>query len=1437
MNLRTDRLSNRGLWTCLAGMAGVVLLPLLLAPGCGSKTAHDPAPNPLAMFPPPVAPVAQTAPAPATVKVEAVPPMNSPEVKSAPAAPAANSVAEKPPLTAAAPELPAASELPLPAGEFLADLTKDFRTGENPHGDTVGSGKWSYLVSPMSNPWEWGGPLVKMGWIATGTGAPHYEGRQMLQNGQSAVTSLIPVQQGGVTLMPPDVQQNYGVIRWTSGVDGKAVIQGKFRWEKPSPHREMETLVFVDGILAFHSLLKEGRAATMPVMVGNMPSEIPITGAKAPPSVFSAPFRITADLRVGSTVDFVVGMGVFLPQGPADSNATTVNAAIVRTGVGTGYQPDPQVLEQISKAWQATPKRPLPKDADVSTSIDDYKNRLAWYRKTFIGAFRQEYQQDAQSKASAEEFLDGYFRQLVGGDDSAPNDSTLLAAGKLAFPRGKGDPLGDAAVATLAMRQGSEQEYIFGAQHLDAAEIGFPKSHYPPVVSCWYWTLLPPVYQRIPDPMRSQRESKMYVRQAVQDLVLAASQPNLSNHDRQMLVRIVETQFNPKEVPTFRYPAVGGLSLAPQADPWVRELVLAKEHLRLAWIARGEGFANTVTQEGFEKFREQLLRARYHALSAWKLHPELPEAQAVMISLTMASGGVAGEDTRFWFDEALRADLNCHNAYVNYAWSLRPRWGGSHEEMLQLARECLATGRFDSGVPAQYYRILGNISEELGGGIPETLKIPGVVEEMIAMFKGMESKAPNEDLRRRLQSSPVAVLWLAGRKEEARQALAALGPRVHGGGFAVFGITYAQVARALRDDKARPESFFSEHPGGASLVTFVTGNKLLSAEAKGELSVWNVAAGKRERTLAEHSVPLVALQSLSAKKRVLSASRDGKVVIWNSETLKPEKKLNLARNIHAATLRGDSLQVAIACGDKTTTDIVFWDPVSNEQAPFPAGLDGRVNAVAFAVDGKQLHLSIPDKNLPLYEKELFLWDRESGAEPRRFACCPRGLTSWALSADGTRLVVGGGKDYLDSSENRYYTLDCIGDADAATGALRTTLDSLPSPVTSILPLGDGQRVAAVCSMGGVLLWDESIPSPEGFIRTPYPGLTSLTASDDESYLAAVDLKGAIHVWPLVDKKLGWKTTSPLLDTRLSAGLRMLTFTHQGKLVVETKIGGISVWDWASGCRQAERHTQPISFQNLVAFDDASRIAGILVLKAGNTVASVFDASKEHWDQAMSKEGRRFTSIAVSSRGKLLALGDQFGEIILVETDKYQPVAWSPLNEHKAAIGPMCFSDDGSVLVTSSATGEVKWWDLPARPDASTKPPLSRLTFSPQRQTLFRLALSPDNSLIACGLMHTDVFDASSGKHVYSVPGGFPVFSPNGTRLLCGYLYPKATNSARLYEAKTGKELFRLDGGHTRAITCVAISPDSKIGLTGDQDGIVRAWDLESGSELLELPGK
>ena len=102
---------------------------------------------------------------------------------------------------------------------------------------------------------------------------------------------------------------------------------------------------------------------------------------------------------------------------------------------------------------------------------------------------------------------------------------------------------------------------------------------------------------------------------------------------------------------------------------------------------------------------------------------------------------------------------------------------------------------------------------------------------------------------------------------------------------------------------------------------------------------------------------------------------------------------------------------------------------------------------------------------------------------------------------------------------------------------------------------------------------------------------------------------------------------------------------------------------------------------------------------------------------------------------------------------------------------------------------------------------------------------------------TNIFDANNGKLVYTVPGTLASFSPDGRRLLTGFLQPKALNSAAVWDGKTGKQIAMLEGAHRGNLTAVAVSPDGKIGLTGDEEGWIRAWDLDTGVELLELPIK
>ncbi|HEY5910546.1 MAG TPA: serine/threonine-protein kinase, partial [Verrucomicrobiae bacterium] len=76
-----------------------------------------------------------------------------------------------------------------------------------------------------------------------------------------------------------------------------------------------------------------------------------------------------------------------------------------------------------------------------------------------------------------------------------------------------------------------------------------------------------------------------------------------------------------------------------------------------------------------------------------------------------------------------------------------------------------------------------------------------------------------------------------------------------------------------------------------------------------------------------------------------------------------------------------------------------------------------------------------------------------------------------------------------------------------------------------------------------------------------------------------------------------------------------------------------------------------------------------------------------------------------------------------------------------------------------------------------------------------------------------------------------VFSPDGRLLATAAL----DSTARIWDARTGKELFVLRGGG-HDVTSIAFAPDGKTIATGYDDRTVRLWDVDTGREIAVLRG-
>jgi hypothetical protein len=228
------------------------------------------------------------------------------------------------------------------------------------------------------------------------------------------------------------------------------------------------------------------------------------------------------------------------------------------------------------------------------------------------------------------------------------------------------------------------------------------------------------------------------------------------------------------------------------ADPWMEHVVAGWCETKLAWQERGGGWASSVTEEGWRGFALHLEKARQHLTAAYALHPQYPEAAALMIPVVMGSGGEEGETERTWFDRAVAAQLDYGPAYGALLWAWRPRWGGSLEQMHSFALECLDTGRFDTRVPEYYFdTVLNIVTEE---EVSDFWQAPGVYANLCRLCVGIMAEPSRAAEAHAWASRRAAAAWRCGKFEDARRWFAELGDDVQADCFPVFG-TSLQAAK------------------------------------------------------------------------------------------------------------------------------------------------------------------------------------------------------------------------------------------------------------------------------------------------------------------------------------------------------------------------------------------------------------------------------------------------------------------------------------------------------------------------------------------------------------------------------------------------------------------------------------------------------------------
>jgi len=199
---------------------------------------------------------------------------------------------------------------------------------------------------------------------------------------------------------------------------------------------------------------------------------------------------------------------------------------------------------------------------------------------------------------------------------------------------------------------------------------------------------------------------------------------------------------------------------------------------------------------------------------------------------------------------------------------------------------------------------------------------------------------------------------------------------------------------------------------------------------------------------------------------------------------------------------------------------------------------------------------------------------------------------------------------------------------------------------------------------------------------------------------------------------------------------------------------------------------------------------------------------------------RVNCVAFSSDGRLLAAGDYQGNIAVWRTDSFRIVGRICLND--GHLNTLAFSPDGRLLALAGRSLTL-WSTADWKETADLGVPgvlYGTARFSPDGRLL--TSVNPSEQI--------QLWDVSTRSCVRTLCCmalyGDVAFSPNGELLAAAGHWP------RIWDIKTGREIRRLVETRDPTFGPVDFRPDGKVLATGSQDGKVRLWDVETGSELL-----
>jgi hypothetical protein len=185
------------------------------------------------------------------------------------------------------------------------------------------------------------------------------------------------------------------------------------------------------------------------------------------------------------------------------------------------------------------------------------------------------------------------------------------------------------------------------------------------------------------------QEITQYRRAAMNDFVLALGDKSLPTQEiAEAFDALLDTISANDQEMTDAYAQIERPLFRNWPHSSVSYFIKGKFYYKFAWHARGGGYANEVSADGWKTFGEDLAIAETAFRKAWALNPKDPRIPTEMIEMAVSQQKDRAE-MELWFQRAMQLDTNNYAACANKLRYLNPKWNGTRDEMLKFGRECV----------------------------------------------------------------------------------------------------------------------------------------------------------------------------------------------------------------------------------------------------------------------------------------------------------------------------------------------------------------------------------------------------------------------------------------------------------------------------------------------------------------------------------------------------------------------------------------------------------------------------------------------------------------------------------------------------------------------------------------------------------------------------